>query len=726
MHQNRGINRTFVPIIVRVGLTLPVFPSVYYQHRIIRRTTPGQNRYAMTFQELNLIEPLKRAVAEKGYTTPTPIQQQAIPPALEGRDLLGCAQTGTGKTAAFTLPILQLLSARPRTKGRRSIKALVLTPTRELAIQIDECCRDYARYTDIRHCVIFGGVNQRPQVDALQRGIDLLVATPGRLLDLIGQGYVSLSDIRFFVLDEADRMLDMGFIHDIRRILPLLPEKRQTLFFSATMPERIIRLSKTYMRDTEIVRVEHKQITADLTEQIYFEVREADKFDALTRIIDVEPEFYGIIFARTKIGADETASRLTARGYAAEVLHGDVSQAQREKILRKFRDRTINILVATDVAARGIDVGNLTHVINYSLPQDSESYVHRIGRTGRAGKQGTAITFVSPSEFRGLNNLMRDIKVEIKRETLPSPQDIVEMKRLKIKEEMQEIVENESYDGYKEFAEELLAEYTPDIALGALLRLAFRSELDQNNYPEIRSFSVDRKGTARLFLAVGKRDGYTARKLVDMLKFKCGLRDKYINDVQISDNFSFVSVPFRDAEEVVRKLNRLNRGRRPMAEIARDGENGAQEAPVRKPRRTKTEDYQTAGQTYAPAPKKPARNVKPATPVPATPAAYDPAPAHDETVHAEPSHDQTAYDQTSSPRRKLKTKTQPHPDIPDFSKMSNEGFDWSAFMKFDEGTAWGRDENGKGKGKATKSVRKTPKKAVTAAQRVAAKGRKRK
>lgn len=269
------------------------------------------------------------------------------------------------------------------------------------------------------------------------------------------------------------------------------------------------------------------------------------------------------------------------------MLHGDVSQAQREKILRKFRDRTINILVATDVAARGIDVGNLTHVINYSLPQDSESYVHRIGRTGRAGKQGTAITFVSPSEFRGLNNLMRDIKVEIKRETLPSPQDIVEMKRLKIKEEMQEIVENESYDGYKEFAEELLAEYTPDVALGALLRLAFRSELDQNNYPEIRSFSVDRKGTARLFLAVGKRDGYTARKLVDMLKFKCGLRDKYINDVQISDNFSFVSVPFRDAEEVVRKLNRLNRGRRPMAEIARDGENGAQEAPVRKPRRTK-------------------------------------------------------------------------------------------------------------------------------------------
>ena len=674
------------------------------------------------FSALGLSEQMLEAVRAKGFETPTAIQKLTIPHLLtKPNDIIAQSQTGTGKTAAYGLPILQTLEP-----ARGPIQAIILVPTRELALQAAEELLSYNREKRLSITAIYGGAAMSEQLRRLAKGIDIVVGTPARVLDHIRRGTMKLENVRYLVLDEADEMLNMGFVEDVEEIMSHTSDERRVLLFSATMPERIIRLSKTYMRDTEIVRVEHKQITADLTEQIYFEVREADKFDALTRIIDVEPEFYGIIFARTKIGADETASRLTARGYAAEVLHGDVSQAQREKILRKFRDRTINILVATDVAARGIDVGNLTHVINYSLPQDSESYVHRIGRTGRAGKQGTAITFVSPSEFRGLNNLMRDIKVEIKRETLPSPQDIVEMKRLKIKEEMQEIVENESYDGYKEFAEELLAEYTPDIALGALLRLAFRSELDQNNYPEIRSFSVDRKGTARLFLAVGKRDGYTARKLVDMLKFKCGLRDKYINDVQISDNFSFVSVPFRDAEEVVRKLNRLNRGRRPMAEIARDGENGAQEAPVRKPRRTKTEDYQTAGQTYAPAPKKPARNVKPATPVPATPAAYDPAPAHDETVHAEPSHDETAYDQTSSPRRKLKTKTQPHPDIPDFSKMSNEGFDWSAFMKFDEGTAWGRDENGKGKGKATKSVRKTPKKTVTAAQRVAAKGRKRK
>ena len=674
------------------------------------------------FSTLGLSEQMLEAVRAKGFETPTSIQRLTIPRLLSGgNDIIAQSQTGTGKTAAFGLPILQQTE-----HSADGVQALVLVPTRELAVQAAEELLSFNAGRRLSITAIYGGAAMSEQLRRLSRGVDIVVGTPGRVLDHIRRGTLKLDKVRFLVLDEADEMLDMGFLEDVEEIMNHTGADRRVLLFSATMPERIVRLSEAYMRDTEMLRIESQHLTADLTNQIYFEVREADKFDALTRIIDIEPDFYGIVFCRTKIGADEVATRLASHGYAAEGLHGDVSQAQREKILRKFRDRTVNILVATDVAARGIDVSNLSHVINYSLPQDSESYVHRIGRTGRAGKQGTAITFVSPSEFRGLNNLMRDIKVEIKRETLPSPQDIVEMKRLKIKEEMQEIVENESYDGYKEFAEELLAEYTPDVALGALLRLAFRSELDQNNYPEIRSFSVDRKGTARLFLAVGKRDGYTARKLVDMLKFKCGLRDKYINDVQISDNFSFVSVPFRDAEEVVRKLNRLNRGRRPMAEIARDGENGAQEAPVRKPRRTKTEDYQAAGQTYAPAPKKPTRNVKPATPVPATPTAYAPAPAHDETVHAEPSHDQTAYDPTSSPRRKLKTKPQPHPDIPDFSKMSNEGFDWSAFMKFDEGTAWGRDENGKGKGKATKSVRKPPKKTVTAAQRVAAKGKKRK
>ena len=413
MHQNRGINRTFVPIIVRVGLTLPVFPSVYYQHRIIRRTTPGQNRYAMTFQELNLIEPLKRAVAEKGYTTPTPIQQQAIPPALEGRDLMGCAQTGTGKTAAFTLPILQLLAAEPRTKGRRTIKALVLTPTRELAAQIDECCRDYARYTDIRHCVIFGGVNQRPQVDALQRGIDLLVATPGRLLDLIGQGYVSLADIRFFVLDEADRMLDMGFIHDIRRILPLLPRERQTLFFSATMPDDIVKLANTMLRNPAHVTVTPPASVVETIRQSVLFAEKAEKRTLLASLLRERPESSVLVFSRTKHGADRIARILTKAGIEGRAIHGDKSQGARERAMNDFRSGACRVLIATDIAARGIDISELPLVINYDLPEVPETYVHRIGRTGRAGRDGQAIAFCSEEERPLLKDILKLTGLEL-------------------------------------------------------------------------------------------------------------------------------------------------------------------------------------------------------------------------------------------------------------------------------------------------------------------------
>lgn len=374
---------------------------------------PGQNRYAMTFQELNLIEPIMRAVAEKGYTTPTPIQQQAIPPALAGRDLMGCAQTGTGKTAAFTLPILQLLSSEPRTKGRRTIKALVLTPTRELAAQIDECCRDYARYTDIRHCVIFGGVNQRPQVDALQRGIDLLVATPGRLLDLIGQGYVSLADIRFFVLDEADRMLDMGFIHDIRRILPLLPEKRQTLFFSATMPDDIVKLANTMLRDPAHVTVTPPASVVETIRQSVLFAEKADKKDLLIDLLRKRPEDSVLVFSRTKHGADRIARILTKAGIKGSAIHGDKSQGARERAMKDFRSGDSRVLIATDIAARGIDISELPLVINYDLPEVPETYVHRIGRTGRAGCDGQAIAFCSEEERPLLKDILKLTGLEL-------------------------------------------------------------------------------------------------------------------------------------------------------------------------------------------------------------------------------------------------------------------------------------------------------------------------
>ena len=361
----------------------------------------------MTFKELNLIEPIMHAVAEKGYVTPTPIQEQAIPPALEGRDLMGCAQTGTGKTAAFTLPILQLLSARPRTKGRRPIKALVLTPTRELAIQIDECCRDYARYTPIRHCVIFGGVNQRPQVDALQKGVDLLVATPGRLLDLIGQGYVTLDTIRFFVLDEADRMLDMGFIHDIRRILPLLPERRQTLFFSATMPESIAALAAKILRNPVLVTVTPPASVVETIAQTVHFAEKAEKSQLLIDLLSASDAQQVLVFSRTKHGADKLAKILNRAGIRSCAIHGNKSQNARVKAMNDFKSGECRVMIATDIAARGIDIDQLPLVINYELPEVAETYVHRIGRTGRAGHEGAAWSFCSEDEFEYLCDIQK-------------------------------------------------------------------------------------------------------------------------------------------------------------------------------------------------------------------------------------------------------------------------------------------------------------------------------
>ena len=361
----------------------------------------------MKFQDLGLSEPLLRAIGEKGYTDPTPIQQQAILPVLEGRDLQGCAQTGTGKTAAFTLPILQLLAAEPAAKGRREIRALVITPTRELAIQIDECCRDYARYLSIRHCVIFGGVNQRPQVDALQRGVDLLVATPGRLLDLIGQGYISLDKIRFFVLDEADRMLDMGFIHDIRRILPLLPARRQTLFFSATMPSDIAELAAKILHNPVLVTVTPPaSVVETIAQKVYF-AEKAEKSQLLIDLLSASDAQQVLVFSRTKHGADKLAKILNRAGIQSCAIHGNKSQNARVKAMNDFKSGECRVMIATDIAARGIDIDQLPLVINYELPEVPETYVHRIGRTGRAGYEGTAWSFCSEDEYPYLKDIQK-------------------------------------------------------------------------------------------------------------------------------------------------------------------------------------------------------------------------------------------------------------------------------------------------------------------------------
>lgn len=520
------------------------------------------------FQELGLSDRTLEALAAKGFETPSPIQRLTIPVMLENNnDIIAQAQTGTGKTAAFGLPIVEQLVPQKKT-----VQALILAPTRELAIQVNDEIQSF-RKGDLHVTPIYGGAAMNEQLRRLNAGVDIVVGTPGRILDHLRRGTLDLSGLKWLVLDEADEMLNMGFIDDVDEILSYAPEERRIFLFSATMPERIAGLSKKYMRDVEILKVENKQMTADLTDQIYFEVRESDKFDALTRIIDVENDFYGIVFCRTKVAVDQLVANLLERGYAAEGLHGDVSQAQREKILRKFKKKQATIMVATDVAARGIDVSNLTHVINYSLPQDPESYVHRIGRTGRAGNEGTAITFISPSENRQFMSMQRQVKADIRKETLPTAHDIVEMKKLKIKDELAEIVEEESYTDYDGMAKELLSELDPEIALAALMRLAFKNELDESNYPEIRRIDVDRRGTARLFIGLGKNDGYRPKMIVELLNRECGIPQQKIDDVKCMDDFSFASIPFQDAEAALKKLNSLRElanDDRPLAKIAKE------------------------------------------------------------------------------------------------------------------------------------------------------------
>ena len=362
----------------------------------------------MTFQELNLEESLLRALKEEGYETPTPIQTQSIPHSLRGRDLLACAQTGTGKTAAFALPILQRLHSEHLTRQQeRPIKALILTPTRELAIQIEESFKAYGRHMRLRKLVIFGGVGQGPQVDALKKGVDILVATPGRLLDLMNQGFVNLKDIEIFVLDEADRMLDMGFIHDVRRVIKQLPQKRQTLFFSATMPPEIAKLADDILTEPVKVAVTPVSSTAEAIEQSVYFVDKKLKKRLLLHLLQTAGIANALVFTRTKHGANRVAQDLTKAGVRALAIHGNKSQTARQQALQQFKSGELRVLVATDIAARGIDIDELSHVVNFDLPNIPETYVHRIGRTGRAGASGIAISFCDEEEKAYLKDIQK-------------------------------------------------------------------------------------------------------------------------------------------------------------------------------------------------------------------------------------------------------------------------------------------------------------------------------
>ncbi len=367
----------------------------------------------MNFDQLGLSKPILTALSDAGYVHPTPVQAQAIPPALQGRDILACAQTGTGKTAAFLLPILEQMQPVPSGKGPRPIRGLVLTPTRELAIQIEENLRLYGKNLKFHYSVIFGGVSQNPQVKQLRRGIDLLVATPGRLLDLIQQGELSLAELEYFVLDEADRMLDMGFIHDVKRVLRVIPQQRQSLFFSATMPPTIEDLAGKILSDPVTIEVTPPATTVEKIEQSVYFVPKRDKRQLLTHLLSQEGIDTALVFTRTKHGANRVAQGLSKSGIQAEAIHGNKSQTARQNALKNFKKRRTRVLVATDIASRGIDVDSLSHVINYDLPNEPETYVHRIGRTGRAGASGVALSFCDDSEKPYLKDILKLIKEKI-------------------------------------------------------------------------------------------------------------------------------------------------------------------------------------------------------------------------------------------------------------------------------------------------------------------------
>jgi len=521
------------------------------------------------FRELGLSETAIDALREKGYTEPTPIQAKTIPLLLsERQDIIGQAKTGTGKTAGFGLPIIEKIKP-----GQRVVQAIILTPTRELAIQVAEEIASLTGTKPIRVAPFYGGQSIQLQFKLLKRGVDIVVGTPGRILDHLQRKTLKIDQVRFVVLDEADEMLNMGFQEDVERILNYTPDEKRMLLFSATMPKPILSIARRYMKDYIVVSVKEKHMTVDATEQIYMEVFPQDRFEALCRIIDFEEDFYGLVFCRTKLDVDSVANKLLDRGYQADALHGDISQSQREKILNKFKKRHSNVLVATDVAARGIDIQDLTHVINYSLPQDAESYVHRIGRTGRAGKEGTAISLITPDEYRRLRSIKRVTRSEIRKRALPKIKDLIENKISRLKKDLESAIEKENYNDYLPIARSLLSEYDAETAFAALLKVAFQDELDAENYRKIGAVSVRRNGKTRLFVARGKEDGMTLFKLLDFIKHETRIHSEKIQDVQIFDKFSFITVPEGDAETILQIFKKRKRGSKPLVVKARAGRN---------------------------------------------------------------------------------------------------------------------------------------------------------
>ena len=520
------------------------------------------------FEDYGLSIEVLDALEKKGFEEPSDIQKLVIPELLKERThLIGQAQTGTGKTAAFGIPILETVDAD------KTVKALILAPTRELANQVADEIYSLKGKKDIRVLAVYGGASIENQIKKLKSGVDIVVGTPGRVMDLMRKKVLKVNNLDYFVLDEADEMLNMGFLEDIELILEQTNDEKKMLFFSATMPKAIMDIAKKFMDDYKLLKVKKQELTTDLTEQIYYEVKQEDKFEALCRVLDYTQDFYGIVFCRTKSEVDDVTNKLKARNYDAECIHGDITQGLRQKALDLFKKKVLTILVATDVAARGIDVSNLTHVINYSIPQEAESYVHRIGRTGRAGHKGIAITFVTPREARTLAQIKRVTKTDIKRESIPNVSEIIEAKKEALIAYIDEIIKEEDYTSYEELADKLLAERDAKHVVSSILRHFYEDEFLPESYGEIEDVKVKIEDKTRLFIALGSKDGYNPGRLLDLLNKKAKTPGRKVKDIKIMDKYSFITVPLQEAEFIMRALN-SKKDSKPLVEKATGGQSG--------------------------------------------------------------------------------------------------------------------------------------------------------
>jgi ATP-dependent RNA helicase DeaD len=569
----------------------------------------------VTFKDLGLTDSLLRSITAVGYEEPTPIQLATIPVLIEGADLIAQAQTGSGKTAAFGLPIIERIDPR-----HRRVQAIILTPTRELAIQVSEALHKYGRHKEVETLPIYGGQPYERQFRGLQRGPQIVVGTPGRVMDHMRRGTLDLSDIAFFVLDEADEMLDMGFIEDIEWILEQVPESRQTALFSATMPPRISDLASRYMNEPERISVVSKQMTVPEVTQAYYEVPRNRKIDALTRVLDAEGPTLAMIFCRTKHMVDELGEALMARGYSAETLHGDLSQAQRDRVMRRFRTGQADILIATDVAARGLDIPDVSHVINYDIPESAETYVHRIGRTGRAGKTGTAITLVTNREVRWIRQIERAVRARIEPRRLPTVADVAERRIDQLKQQLLDVTGDESLPALtyylnavtelgeeielatlaaaalKLYAEETgrgqLEETADDVAVIQIPsggprggrfdhdarggdRRGDRGDRDLRPSQRGGGAPVARDGVVRLFLNVGHNLGIRPQDIVGAIANEANVPGRSIGSIDIFDSYSFVEVPSDTSQQIIDAISNSGiKGKYVNVEIARPDAGG--------------------------------------------------------------------------------------------------------------------------------------------------------